>query len=75
MNQRRRPRRKLPKRKIRKSPEHQEDISPAVAAARDYSEHNKDIALAVEVMRQAQLIQETRAKYLLDSLTYRVIGV
>lgn len=67
--------RKQPVRKPRKRQEHVEGESLAAAAARDYSEHNKDIALAVETMRQAQLIQETRAKYLLDNLSYQVIGV
>ena len=67
--------RRLPRRKTRKSQANPEGTSPAIAAAREYAEHNEDIALAVETMRQAQLIQETRAKYLLDSLTYRVIGV
>jgi hypothetical protein len=64
--------RRLPTRKPRNS---QESENAAAVAAREYSEHNKDIALAVETMRQAQLIQETRVKYLLDNLSYQVIGV
>gem|GEM_PF-5137658 len=62
-------------RKPRKRQEQPEGASLAAAAVRDYSEHNKDIALAVETMRQAQLLQETRVKYLLDNLSYQVIGV